>query len=385
MKKLDVNQLLQTARERTGLSDFGPDDFREGLEVLVEGINTEAGIAEERWDRMVEQRFLRPLMNRLWFARDLAEHPEILDERIDSPIIIASLPRTGSTKLHRMLGAAGGFQTLYFWSANMFARIPGLPDGGKARRIQETRDYEQWMYRTSPAILTGHPLFTDEPEEDQWLVECAFRHPLQFGMFHSYKYAQWIAQADMRPTFDYFVKQLKYLQWQSGGGSKPWLIKTPNHMGVEGLLAQLFERPRFIITHRDPVKCVPSVTSTAQAMRSLYTDEDRSEQLGAGVLGMFSHCASEHLRWRDGKPDVAILDLAFRDITERGVDTARRVYAFLGMPFTPQAEQGVRDWEARNPKDKHGKAIYSAAAIGSTDDKIRDAFALYRERFAAYL
>lgn len=393
MNKLDVQQLLQTARERTGLSDFGPPDFMEGLEVLVSGINNEAQIADERFNAMVETRFLRVLMNRLWFAKDLADHPEILDEDIGSPVIIASLPRTGSTKLHRMLGAAPDFQTMKFWHTNMFARIPGLPDGGRERRIQETRDLESWMYKTSPGILTGHPPFTDEPEEDQWLMEFSFRHPFLFGMYQSVEYAQWIGQADMTPTFNYFLQQLKYLQWQEGSrrGSQPsqsivpWLLKTPNHLGNEEFLTRTYKKPRFIITHRDPAKCVPSVTYTAGVMRKLYSHLDSTALLGAATLELFSHCASVHLQWRDSKPDVEILDLGFREVTEDGIGTARKVYDFLGMEFTPVAEKAMRDWESDNPKDKHGKGVTNAASIGTTDEKIRERFAPYMERFAKFI
>ena len=39
---LDAAQLLETAATRTGLSDFGPPTFREGLDRIVEGIRTES-------------------------------------------------------------------------------------------------------------------------------------------------------------------------------------------------------------------------------------------------------------------------------------------------------------------------------------------------------
>jgi hypothetical protein len=386
MSQLTVDGLLKTAQQRTGLSDFGPDDFREGLDVLVEGLNTEAGIRADRWEQVREQRILRLLMNRLWFAKDLNDHPEILDEDLGAPVIMAGLPRTGSTKLHRILAATGGFQVLRFWSANMFARIPGEPDGGRARRIHETRAQEKWMYEASPGLHHGHPLYTDEAEEDQWIMEATFRHPVIFGLFDSPKYAKWIAQADMQPTFDYFLKQLKYLQWQFGERGKPWLIKTPPHLGSEEFLTGIFDKkPSFIFTHRDPAKCISSIVSTVMVMRMLYTDRDTSHTFGAGALAVFSHCANEHMKWRDTKPDNPMLDLGFRDITEHGVDTVRKVYAFLGMPFTDEAARGAQQWEAANPKDKHGKAAYSAAALGSTDEDIRRAFTTYIDRYSAYI
>ena len=343
MQKIEVEELLNTARQRTGLSDFGPPDFMEGLTVLADGVNQEAQISDAGWAH-VRERWLNLLINRLWFAQDMAQHPEILDEDLGAPTVIASLPRTGSTKLHRMLAATGDFQNLFMWSTHKFARIPGMEDGGRAQRIQQTRDYEKWLYETSPALVTGHPLYTDEAEEDQFLVECTFRHPLLFGMFQSFQYAQWIMQADMQPTFDSYLKQLKYLQWQSPSRrGKPWLVKTPNHMGNEEFLTRVFNQPKFIVTHRDPLKAVPSVTNTAMVMRKLFSDYDSSAELGAGCLELFSNCANVHMKWRDRHPEIEVLDLAFREITQDGISAVRKVYGFLGMELSARAIKSVAD------------------------------------------
>lgn len=385
MKRFDVQELLQTAMERTGLSDFGPNDFLEGLTVLVNGINDEAEVRVDRWAD-VYGRLQRLLINRLWFAKDLSDHPDILDVDEGSPIIIASLPRTGSTKLHRILAATGDFQYLTLWKAHMFARIPGVENGGEARRIEETEAYEEWIYETSPAILTGHPLFTHAAEEDQWLTECTFRHPLVVGMFDSMRYAHWLFTADMHPTFEYFLTQIRYLQWQSGlSKSKPWLLKTPNHLGNEASLTTCFKSPRFIVTHRDPIKCIPSITSTAMAMRSLYSDRDGSVSFGAAALQLFAGAVDTHIAWRDQNPDVPILDLGFDEINRNAVAAARKVYDFCGMDFSPRAQAAIEAWEADNPREKHGASSYSSAAIGTSDQAIRDLYSRYYERYAEYI
>ena len=384
LKQLDAEELLNEAKRRTGLSDFGPDDFREGFFLVIAGINKDAHIRDSGWTP-ARERFLRMLMNRLWFAKDLADHPEIMDEQVDAPVFITSLPRTGSTKLQRVLGASGGFQTPSYWMGLMFARIPGLEDGGRARRIAETREFEKWMYETSPAMLLGHPMFTDEPEEDLWLLECSFRHPIHSGAFHLPDYGQWLAQTDWMPAFQYLAAQTKYLHWQLGSQhDKPWLAKTPSHFGFEPLLCATNKNPRFIVTHRDPVKCIPSIILTSMAQRGLYSDYDSISMLGPDLLRMFSAAADAHMQWRDANPDVEILDLRFRDVATDGINTVRRVYDFLGLPFTVAAKQGILKWERDNPKDKHGKAEYSAATMGTTDEDILRVFSAYRERFASY-
>ena len=384
MKSLSVEDLLQTARERTGLSDFGPPDFMEGLRIAVDGINTEVQVRDDRWDH-VRDRFLRVLMNRLWFAKDMTEHPEIAQEEIRDSVVITSMPRTGSTKLHRMLGASGDFQTLHLWHGHMFARIPGLPDGGRARRIAETEAYEKWMYEVSPGLLTGHAMFTHEPEEDIVLQEFSFRHAIIFGIFDTMKYAQWIMQVDMKPSFDYLLAQIKYLQWQNGSHvERPWLVKTPSHFGMEPYIDGIYEKPRYIVTHRDPAKCMPSITSTSVSWHKLYSDKEDNANISASMSQYFMLAANAHMKWRDENPCIPVLDLGFREVSENGIGAARRVYEFLNMSLTAKAEANMLHWEREISPLRYAKANYSANDIGTTDEAIRDTFKNYMDRYAQY-
>lgn len=381
---MEASELLRTASARTGLNDFGPADFREGFFVLVDAINREAGIREE-CRAQLEEKFVNALTQRLWFAKDLAAHPEITQEQIRSPLIIISLPRTGSTKLHRTLGASGDFQTLSFWQVMKFGRIPGVADGGIAQRIAETKAYEAWLYKQSPAMLIGHPLHAEEPEEECFLMEATYRHPTIFGMYDAPSFAAWMAEADPKPAYDYLVSVVKYLQWQNGSPSKPWLFKDPNHLGQEHLITAAYEKPRFIMTHRDPVKCVPSVTSTVMATRRIFSDLDNSHVFASRMLELLSSAVDSHMAWRARNPNIEVLDLAFHDVVQNSEAVARKVYEFAGLELAADALRGMARWEADNPKGKHGEAKYSAEEVGSTDDEIRRTFADYIAAFGEYL
>lgn len=382
---LSVDALLREAEARTGLSDFGPDDFRDGFAALVQGLNTDAQISDSRQPAL-QARLLRLLVNRLWFARDLALHPEIRDEDLGTPTVISSLPRTASTKLHRMLGASGDFQTPHLWQVHMFARIPGEADGGRAQRIRETRAYEKWIYEVSPQMLTGHPVFTEEPEEDMMLSEHTFRQPFLCGIFDSDHYVQWLMQADMQPMYDYLKLQLQYLQWQERDRPRrPWLLKTPLYFGNEHWLVRLFGSVRFVVTHRNPARCIPSIASTTVSWRSLYSEMPDNTRSGDSMVGMFAYSAGEHLRWRAENPQLEILDLAFDEITRDGIAAARKVYDFLKLPLRDEAITAMRDWEQRNSLAHRGEHRYSAAQSGLDEDALRTVFAAYLDRFAAFV
>ena len=385
MKSFDVQELLETAKRSTELSDFGPADFLEGMNAFIGSVNAQGEIADRLWTHMYE-RLQRLLVNRLWFAKDVAAHPEITNENVDTPAIIVSLPRTGSTKLHRMLGAADDFQTVKLWQVHLPSRIPGLEDGGRAKRIQQTREYEKWLYETSPETITGHPVFTDEPEEDQLLNEFTFRTTYLGGAFNVPAYSQWLMQADSNPTYDYFLGQIKYFQWQNRlTTAKPWLLKTPNHLGNERHMTRIFKNPRFILTHRDPVTSMASVANLVRNSRKMYSDVDSSAGIGPMLIQVFGYLAMEHIKWRDSHPEIPILDLSFREITQDGPSAARKVYDFLGLPLPTASLRAMREWETNNERDKHGKNVYSSQVSGAGDSEIRTAFAPYIARYKQFL
>lgn len=385
MQILDANELLATAQARTGVTSLGPEDFREGFEVLIEAINESGLIREDRVDHLRE-RLLNFLMNRAWFAKDLAENPEIEAENIGRPVIIASLPRTGSTKLQRIMGATDDFQTLRLWSVSKFARIPGLPNGGKAERIRQTQEYEKWMYEVSPEIAKWHPVHTEEPEEDCFLLESTFRDMISYGITGAPGFLEWLIKADRQPAIDYFVSVIKYLQWQDPEARhKPWLFKYPDHLGDEERLCRTYEKPKFIITHRDPAKCVPSVTQTMMAVRRLYSDVDTTQHLASAMLRAGADQTLRHIKWRDSHPNAEVLDLSFGEVTQDGIGTLRKIYEFLDMDFSETSLANAHAWETRNPREKHGRTSYSADEVNRTDEEIREAFSAYVDRFSAYM
>jgi Sulfotransferase family len=385
MNEFSIDELMSSARLQAGLDNFGPDDFMEGFRILVHGLNTETVITPNHTND-VRLYLLRLLINRLRFAKDLSDHPDILEERLGSPVIITSPPRTGSTKLQRILAATGDFQTVPLWKGHMFARIHGAPDGGVAERIAITQQYETWMYETSPNILTSHAEFTHEAAEDNVLCEFSFRHTHIFGLFDSPSYCQWIMQADLQPMYDYFHQQLQYLQWQfNPASSKPWVLKTPCHFGNEAYLCRTFENPVFLVTHRDPVKWMPSVTPTNAAYRKLYCDRDSTASFSADGTTYFARSVEDHIRWRINHPQFPVLDIPFRDVNQDGPNAVGRIYDFLGMAYSPAARQNVTAWEQDNARHKFGAHEYSAQSMGTDDNRLRKTFAAYLDRFAEFI
>ena len=135
--KLDLATLMADARKATGLSSFNVNDwgpFTRYLDGVARGVDFKPGGIETFRNAM-----LRHLVNRLRIEDDLRRHPEILDEDVSDPIVIVGMPRTGTTKLQRMLSAAPEVQKLYLWRMLNPAPFPDAVAGAPDPRIQAAR------------------------------------------------------------------------------------------------------------------------------------------------------------------------------------------------------------------------------------------------------
>jgi len=133
---LDAEALHAKATADTGLADFGPDDYRERLEVYLTALREIDGLHGPGIVNFHAQ-LLQWLKNRLLLNDLLARHPEIHDIELLPPVVIAGLPRTGTTHLHNLLAAASTFRTIPYWESvepyPLPAELGVEPDPRKAR------------------------------------------------------------------------------------------------------------------------------------------------------------------------------------------------------------------------------------------------------------
>ena len=388
MKIFEVNQLLEEARQRTGLSNFGNDHFMEGLEVLVRGINNSTEIADNRYELLGEHFLMRPLMNLLYRAKDLAEHAEILEQKLLSPVVVSTSPRSGSSYLQRLLGSTDGLQGPLTWQVEMSARIPGLPDGGIEQRKAKTLELIEWRVSHIADFQAVHPMAVEIPEEEVMLTEPCFRSINLDMLFDLPEYREWINQVDMTPAYDFLREQLQYVQWQFfADNPKPYAMKAIAHLGNEDQLLRIFpDGPIIMISHRDPVKMVAStLTHMDQIHQHFYDGHSLKPGWGEKMLEWLLRRVNGHMAWRDRNPDFEVLDLNFVDICRDSIATAEKIYDFAGMELTEEGKRRIRQWDEDHPRDKHGRIQYSLEKYGLTEERVREAYAPYIERFADYM
>ena len=383
---LPADQLLAKASEKTGLTDFGPDDFREGFEILVSSLAKRNEIPADRHEQ-AENVFLRLLMNRLWFTKDLKEHPEIVEQKLLPPTLIVALPRTGTTKLQHLLGATDCFQELIYWRGFNFARRPGEADGGMKQRLVEAKAHVDWRVEKVPEYFSAHSTEPEEPEEDILLMDASFYSGQLAINFNAPEYIEWLARTDFSFVYDYLLLQLKYLQWQfCPKGDKPWLLKSISHLGREPQLDRIFPQGyNFLCPHRMPDQIIPSGAKFIEYMQKEFYEDSNPQLARDLVLGGHTLPVLKQMEWRKSKHNAAILDLSFKEITADSVAVAKQIMEFLGIPFDTTMEQRIREWDATHPQHKYGKHSALLEEYGMNRAEINRMMAPYIEQFTQYL
>src|SRR5215469_14666715 len=97
-----ADDLIERARRIAGSDDFGEAPFTDALEIFLRACREEANLSlfgrmVVRWDTA------RFLSNLLRLRQEEARDPGILEQRIERPIFITGLPRSGTTFLHSLL------------------------------------------------------------------------------------------------------------------------------------------------------------------------------------------------------------------------------------------------------------------------------------------
>jgi hypothetical protein len=380
-RELDPASLLGAAQAEAGLDDFGDRQFVEPLTVLVDAVVREAGLSDLGvigWKATVQS----SLVNRLRMVRDLRDHPEILDEDVSDPIVILGLPRTGSTKLHRMMAAHPGVQRLPLWRLLNPAPLPGWVRGSTEpdARMAVAKMYEELMWQTAPDVMAGHPMAADQVDEETLLMETNFELSVLGMRLHVPSYLEWLACRSPGPTYEHLRTQLRYLQWQDGGArGRRWLLKSPLHLGRLDTLVEHFPGAILVQTHRHPATVIPSMARLNESYRRTQCDVVDLDDIGATQVAIWAPALSRTLEQRRTL-GLDVIDVQFSEIVQGPFDVIGEAFGRAGLEVG-EPDSAPMLAAAASPRQGSGTHEYSLGRYGLTDAGIRSAFGAYIDAF----
>jgi len=367
---------LAAAREATGLADFGGNDFRDGLRVLLETYDSTAGLSD-KGRYMNFKRVVDLLSTRLRAQQAFELHPEIRDREIHGPIYLTGLPRTGTSALFNLLGMDPKSRPLYLWEALAPDPVEGLPEGEPDPRYLEMKETYARAREKNPDFTKIHYADADTPEECVLLLGASFENVHNGIEVLMEPYQSWFQKQDLRASYAYYRDLLKMLDWQRPG--ERWLLKSPAHLWAVDVLVELFPDCCIVVTHRNPLEVIASYCSM---MEMLFRVRGCSPQpnLGPNVLEYLARSLESALAARDRDPD-RFIDIRFDDFAADNMAVIRQVYSHFALPLSAEAEATMSAHVRDNPRGKHGAHQYDLEKYDLTAARVKDRFAGYIERF----
>ncbi len=380
---LDAEVLLAAAQERTGgLDQFGDPSFRPAFDRLLQAVREESGMSKQG-EALFAHRMLESLSNRLTLEDYCARHPEILQEKVERPVFIVGLPRTGTTMLHRILACDKRFYTMAWWEARFPSPLSEADVVDPSQRIAAARAEVAAMVKAVPELLAMHPLDAELADEEVILMEHAF-----MSAFDSYGnvqgYMDWLFQQDQTSAYTYLKKQLQFLQWQKrqrGVTAQRWMLKAPHHTHLMPTLFKVFPDAQVIQTHRDPLQTIPSMGSFAYTLWHLFSDSADRVTAGRQWAAKFARGTRNALRFRDTLPADRFMDVWYLDAVAKSMDVVEKVYPFVGMTLDGPTRARMTDWLAKSSREGRPAHEYDMESMGLSQRQLEDDFAEYRERF----
>jgi len=377
---LDEDNLIATARKRTGLNDFGDESFREPMRVFLNAVETDA--KPSTLGRFLGRQFLLQLLSNRLLIQDLINrHPEILEERIEKPIVIAGLPRTGTTHLHDLMAQDPNLRHLPYWES----LEPVLPvnqqpkPGERDPRMKRCDQALKMMTYIMPLFPAMHEMSTEAPHEEFQLLAIHFSAVLFENMYFVPSYRDWYKSSDHTEAYRYLYRVLQVLQWLRG--PKRWVLKSPQHLEQFGPLLAAFPDARIIQTHRDPVRITASLCTM-----DTYGKRMNNSPIDPQVNGRYWADRTEDLlrasvEDRHLIPKDQVLDVLFHEYMADQIAMVKRVYEFVDQAFTDEAAKAIQSFIDNNPKGKHGTVLYRLEDFGLDATERREALRFYQERF----
>ena len=303
----------------------------------------------------------------------LRERPEIGDVDLGKVIVIAGLQRTGTTTLHRLIGADPQSRELVAWEA-----LDPLP-APRGVRITRARMAERVIAYMAPEFFAVHPIEHDAPEEDILLLDLCFMSQSPEAVMHVPSYANWLESQDHTKVYEYLRTLLKILHWQRP--RRFWVLKTPHHAEYLDAILKVFPEATIVQTHRDPQIVVPSFCSMVAHGRGMLIDRVGTREIASHWTRKMRRMMKRSMEARKRADAGRFVDVLYDDLLRDPVGELQRIYRQAGIVFGEAAERSAQEALRTKVQHRYGRHVYRLDDFGLTRESVQQCFSFYRREY----
>lgn len=371
-------RLLDEAVAATGHEDFGDPRFLANMDRHLAAIDAEGRVTPDGLEATAAQHGLA-LRALLHAQAGFKARPDALARPIVRPLIIAGIPRSGTTALHRLLSIDPQFQGYEHWLTRAPMPRPPREVWPTLKPYREAKAGLDAVVAAAPEMLNEHMHEVDAVEESLFLLAatfCSNHFPEQWTVP---EYDAWYRQADERPSYRWLADVHRLI-----GADEPdrrWLIKNPTDIFSIDAVLDAFPGAMIVQTHRDPVQAVPSLVNLLCNVRRMYEGANFVPELLMRRDAEFWELATRRVEVAKAREPGRFLDVDFRDFARDQMATIHRIYDHFALPLAAEVEDEMRGWLAAHPRRDPGAPRHRAESYGMASAELAEVFADYRARY----
>jgi len=333
-----AEELHAAASQVTGLEDFGPHDYGDGLAELIASYERDADLTP-RGEKVARAMLRGALAARLLSEAGWRAHPEHAQVSVGRPLFVTGLPRTGTTALHRLLTADPAHQGLELWLAEAPQPRPPRDTWDANPVFRYIQAGCERHHVEHPEFMGVHYVAADQVEECWQLLRQSMRSISWECLAHLPSYSAWLAGQDWTGAYR---RHRRNLQLIGLGDGRRWVLKNPSHLFALDALLAVYPDALIVQTHRAPEIAIASVCSLAAQATAGWSDTFAGEVIGRDQLELWASGWERFGAERARHDQNRFFDVSYDDLVADPVGTAEAVYAHFGLPLSGAAADAMR-------------------------------------------
>jgi hypothetical protein len=369
-----VEDLRESASRLTGLTDFGEDDYSDGLEVILESYARDADLTP-LGSKVARVGLRSALAARLLALAGRAAYPEHSAVMIERPVFVTGLPRSGTTALHRLLTADPAHQGLELWLAELPQPRPPREAWAGNPGLQHIQAAYERHHLEHPEFMGVHYIAADTVEECWQLLRQTLRSVSYECLAHLPTYSAWLTGQDWTGPYRLHKRNLQLIGLNDAG--RRWVLKNPSHLFALDAIFAVYPDALIIQTHREPATVIASMCSLAAHATDGWSGTFRGKVIGDDQLELWARGLEAFAAARARYDPARFLDVDYAAFTADPVGTAESVYAHFGLPYSGGAADAIRALHAGAAESGAAWPAhrYSLADFGLSAGQVRERFA----------
>ncbi|MFK8018283.1 MAG: sulfotransferase [Pseudomonadales bacterium] len=380
--KLSVESVQTAVSQTDGLQPYSDPAYLERMQLLLDCMNEDDDLSAfgraNNFGIMVRYATQRARLEKLY-----AENPEINNIVIDRPIIIAGLPRSGTTHLLNLISVDPRLRSLPYWeSIEPFqdGAVPVAAFDPNDSRIIQCREQLSIQDSIMPLFKNMHDMSPEHTHEEVELMGMDF----SMMLFENYaimpKWRDYYLTHNQTGHYEFLKRALKALQWIRG--PERWILKSPQHLEQMPALKAVFPDASYVVTHRDPVSVTSSLLTMLSYSARLSRDPVQPSDIALYWVDRVEKMLRACIAGTGCLPHEQTKQVLFHEFMADDVGTVDAIYTQAGHPMTNDIRNAMHQYMVDNPRGKYGQVQYDLREdFGLDTAALYEQFKFYTDHF----